>query len=225
MCALWVWGVGGCEDPEAGAETRRACLGRTHQVSVGGVREGERVSVCVTHPTPPSHPFHPLTLTTSRQMGKFDGIMGMGFESLAVGHVATPMHNLLAQVFDREGHREGGGEGVTPTHRASSAPQNHLPPPPLLHLLPLSPPQHLTTTPQGEIKEGVFTPFLKNSPPSLPTHPPKTHSKTHTPATGRDQGGRVRLLPGRGLAGGADDWRGEPRPVRGGAALHGPQGG
>lgn len=32
-------------------------------------------------------------------MGKFDGIMGMGFESLAVGHVSTPMNNLLQQVY------------------------------------------------------------------------------------------------------------------------------
>lgn len=38
------------------------------------------------------------TYKQRRQMGKFDGIMGMGFESLAVGHVATPMHNLLQQV-------------------------------------------------------------------------------------------------------------------------------
>lgn len=38
------------------------------------------------------------TNLTMAQMGKFDGIMGMGFESLAVGHVATPMNNLLQQV-------------------------------------------------------------------------------------------------------------------------------
>jgi hypothetical protein len=48
-----------------------------------------------------SFPFlspHTHKQNKTNQMGKFDGIMGMGFESLAVGHVATPMHNLLEQV-------------------------------------------------------------------------------------------------------------------------------
>jgi hypothetical protein len=37
--------------------------------------------------------------------------MGMGFESLAVGHVATPMHNLLQQVRRKRGCWVGGWVG------------------------------------------------------------------------------------------------------------------
>jgi hypothetical protein len=37
------------------------------------------------------------------QYGKFDGIVGMGFEALSVGSVPTPMLNLMSQSLIQQG--------------------------------------------------------------------------------------------------------------------------
>ena len=36
------------------------------------------------------------------QAGQFDGILGLGFDSIAVGHVTTPFHNMIKQVRERD---------------------------------------------------------------------------------------------------------------------------
>lgn len=36
-------------------------------------------------------------LGAAYKAGEFDGILGLGFDSIAVGHVPTPFHNLIEQ--------------------------------------------------------------------------------------------------------------------------------
>lgn len=47
--------------------------------------------------TTPTHPSTPTPAQAAYKAGKFEGILGLAFDSIAVGHVPTPFHNLVAQ--------------------------------------------------------------------------------------------------------------------------------